>query len=240
LIPILLQAAAPAITIAPGAGNELAAQVQPFEESQLGEVKAAVANAMSVACKGRPIGWGDVIYRGAVAPGSKRPTMVVGYRQTFRCLDLDLARYPHAPADWKAAAADQAAAARRFATFFSARDSGALDQAFAMIEPPSQGGRAQWNSAQQLARGLIGPKGERSITGIGWFLDPPEAPHPGIFAQLTFTAKFPGAVVYCGSMVLYRAAPDDYLIGGVRESILPVRDKPTAERVVEFRNQFCK
>ena len=84
---------------------------------------------------------------------------------------------------------------------------------------------------------MLGGNGTRTLTGIEWFLDPPGAPYPGIFARLTFAGKFPGAAIYCGSMVLYRAGPDSYLIGGVRESILPVRDKPTAERIAEFRGR---
>lgn len=237
---LLIEAAAmPAIKIVPGTGNELIAEVAPFEERLLSEVHDAAANAMTAACKGRPIGWGSVRFSGQVSPGASKPTMVVGYRQTFRCLDLDPAHYPHAPANWKASVADEDTAVRVFRTYFDARDAGALERAFAMLEPSSQGDRAQWRSSQQLAQTLLAGKGTRSVTGLRWFLDPPEAPFPGIFARVTFEGRFPGAAVYCGSMVLYRAGPDSYLLGGVRESILPLRDNPTAERAAEFRNRFC-
>jgi len=166
--------------------------------------------------------------------------MVTDYRRTFWCLDFDPARYPHAPIGWKATDADYAAASKTFATFFQARDSGELDQAFAMIEPNSHGNRAQWMTSQQEIRQTLGPGGERSITRIGWYLDPPETPFPGIYAQLSFTAKFPGMAVYCGTMVLYRSAPDKLLLVGALEHILPVRENPTAERIAEFRKQFCE
>jgi len=230
----------PAITIEPGAGDELVVQVEPFEERRVQEVKEAAARAMTTACKGRPIGWGHLTYNGNVVRDSSRPAMIVGYRQTFRCLDLDPARYPHAPANWKASALDEAAAARTFTTYFAARDAGSLEQAYAMLEPNTHGNREQWMSDQQRARQLIGAQGSRSRTGLQWFLDPPQAPYPGIFARLTFSANFTDAAVYCGSMVLYRMSADSYLVAGVREYILPAGDQPTPERIAEYRKQYCE
>jgi len=240
-IAFLLQAAPlPAMTVVPGNGGQLILQIEPFEERRLAEIKDAAASAIATACKGRPVGWDNLYYRGNVATGSSQPTTVVDYRQTFRCLDLDPARYPHAPAGWKAVAADEAAATKAFAAYFDALDSGALGQAFAMMEPNSAGNRGQWMANQSIGRRLLTAKGERKLTGMRWFADPPEAPYPGIFVRLTFAGAFKGAPVYCGSMVLYRAASDAYLVAGAQEHILPDEDQPNPERIAEYRKQFCE
>jgi hypothetical protein len=240
-ITLLLQAASlPGMTVVPGDGNELVLKIDPFEERRLVEMKDAAADAISSACAGRPIAWGNLFFRGSVTPNSTESTRVVDYRQTFRCLDLDLAKYPQAPAGWKPAGADEVAASNVFKAYFDAIDSGALVQAFAMLEPNSGGSREEWISGQQIGRRLLSGKGERTLTGMRWFLNPPEAPYPGVFVRLTFAGKFAGVPVYCGSMVLYRAAPDAYLVGGAKEHILPSEDNPDSKRIAEYQKQFCE
>lgn len=230
----------PAITIVPGKGDEFVVQIEPFEERRLGEMNDAATRAMIAACHGRPIGWGNLSYQGNVTSNPSTPTGVIDYSQTFRCLNLDPLRYPHSPVGWKAAAGDEEAASKAFVAYFNAVDSGALVQAFAMFEPTSGGTREQWMSDQQIVRPLLKGKGERTITGLQWFSDPPQAPYPGIFARFTFAAKFAGVPVYCGSMVLYRAALDSYLVAGVREHVLPDEDKPSSQRIAEYQTQFCE
>jgi len=230
----------PAIKIDPGPGPDFVLQIEPFEQRRYDEVKIAAARAAVAACGSRPIGWGIAKYANNIARDGSGTTKIVGFRQTFRCLDLDPAKYAHAPAGWNATEVDQAAASRTFSTYFDARDSGALDQVFSMLEPNSRGNREEWMANQRLARSMLAGKGSRSLTGIAWYLDPPEAPFPGIFARLTFTGKAPGTIVYCGSMVLYRAAPDQYLVGGVKENFLTPSDHPTPAQVVAYRSAACE
>src|SRR5262245_44715393 len=150
LLALLVQATPlPAMKVVPGDGNELVVQVDPFEERRLEEIKDGVARTMTATCGKRPIGWGHVSYKGSTVRDGSRPTMVEEYRQSFRCLELDLTKYPHAPADWKATAADETAASKAVASYFEARDSGALDRAFAMLEPNSHGISDKWLTTQE-------------------------------------------------------------------------------------------
>ena len=126
----------------------------------------------------------------------------------------DQRTYVPAQADWKSTAADEADVRRIFESYYASRDSGEFKAALAMFNSKARPESAAWPDKIRLFNSALGA-GKRRITGVTWYVNPPSAEVPGIYAAVDFVSDYPNVHFYCGYVVFYRLEPGSYEI--VRE-----------------------
>lgn len=177
------------------------------------ELKAFEAETMARAaklCKGMRLVWGDNSFR----RGGPEGGIVVDYRREFFCSVDDLAKFPPAPADWRATPADESDARAAFTGFYDDVDAGRFDAAYARFEDGVIPDREGWADDERTLVARLGA-GARRVTRVRWMVNPPGGAHPGVFAIVLFQGDHANTHYYCGMIAMYRRAPGRYDI--VRE-----------------------
>ncbi len=114
--------------------------------------------------------------------------------------------------------------------YLAAMDTGHVDAAWAMLDPPNQQKQPLPAFAQRVTafNAVAGKPLQRRITKLTWTTDSPQAPAPGVYVALDLISRFESVDRHCGFLVL-RQAP----LGGpfrvVREEEYFFRDSETKE-----------
>lgn len=212
LIGLQVGAALPSVVVRPK-GDGFRAEAGTFELEQSAAIHAEIEGRASELCAGKSIKWGEF---GSLTelgrdPGSK-PAKISGYYQEFSCVTAERAVEAEVLDDWKAGPGDETDARRFFETYYARRDAGDIEGAYSLFAP-----EARPESSKEHVRDFnrsIG-SGNRRITRVTWYVNPPEAPRRGAYVALDFVGEYAGVHVYCGYLMLYRLGAGRYEI--VRE-----------------------
>ena len=181
-------AALPEITIRT-TSDGYRAEAADFPASQQAAVYDEISRRADKICVGKQIKWGRFgssaevrIERSLSTPG------INGYFKEFRCVVEKQRAFSAAPADWKSDPADEADVRRIFESYYRKRDAGDFAAATAMWQPEQQSDRSA-DDVGEFNKRLGG--GSRRITGVTWYVNPPSAEIPGVYAALDFVGDYP-------------------------------------------------
>ncbi|HEY5972732.1 MAG TPA: DUF4019 domain-containing protein [Pseudoxanthomonas sp.] len=96
-------------------------------------------------------------------------------------------------------------------TYFQLLDSRKYADAYAMQSPNMQATMPfhEWFAATQDTARVLGPRIERTQTGITWYLDPPNSPGPGLYVAVDFQSRFANSRQHNEYLVWYRKTSSD-------------------------------
>lgn len=144
-----------------------------------------------------------------------------------------------APADWKPSEADEADARRFVGAYFAKRDAGQMEAALAMFKPTVVKDRRGWVEQMQHLNKKLGT-GKRRLTAVTWYVNPPSASQPGIFAAVDFVGEYPNAPVYCGYVALIRRAAGTFEIIREQQNVVSLSDGPfNSTELAQMRSAMC-
>lgn len=209
---MVVQAAAEPLRITINeSSNGYRAEAATFEAAREDAVYAQMQQRAATLCGDKQIKWGKFGSLAKIEKDSaKGPPTISGYFKEFRCVAPDRRTYSPAPADWKPSPADEAEVRRIFETYYSKRDAGQFEAATAMFQQEVREEQPSAEDQRTFNRKL--GSGKRRITGVTWYVNPPSAPHPGVYVALDFIGDYPALHVYCGYIVLYRNGAGSYEI----------------------------
>lgn len=237
---IAAAAALPNITVEQTAKGYVA-RVATFDMRQQLDVDAEIERRATNLCHEQQVHWSE--FRSVATlgknPGSE-PAPISGYSKEFTCVATDDAAYASAPTDWQAKPTDLSDANAVFESYYSKRDSGDFDAAFSMFAPDVLSDRTSWAEEMAAQNKRIG-SGKRRVTGITWYVNPDQAPHPGIYVAIDFVGEFPKAYFYCGYVVLYRRAPGTYEMTREEQNIYTHGDGTAdAAQIAQMKATMCR
>ena len=151
-------------------------------------------------------------------------------------------QYAHqpAPADWKASAADETDVRRAFHDYYTKRDQGAFQAAIAAFRQTARPESATWPEEMRAFTKKLGP-GTRRVVAVTWYVNPPSAEQPGVYAALDFVGDYPAVHFYCGYLVFYRVAPGAYEIAREEQNIFHRSDTDAnPDHLAQMRAAACR
>jgi hypothetical protein len=81
-----------------------------------------------------------------------------------------------------------------------------------------------------------GKPGDVQLTGFTWYRDPPDAPEPGLYAAVDFTAHFANLELMCGYLMWHQVADGQFRI--VREEQNFIDRQAAGQMVPEQRDKL--
>jgi len=113
----------------------------------------------------------------------------------------------NADTQWRPTDAQATDVLSRTREYFNARDTGKIDEAYAMFSPTQKVTvpLAAWRNAMEAFNARAGAPGGRVVRKVTWYKDPPQ--RPGIYAAVDFSSRFEGLALHCG-YVIWQAQPD--------------------------------
>ena len=226
----------PALTITPS-GDGYVVAAAPFPKPLFWQVDAAAMAQAAATCGKKQLLWGAVRFMTDLGEGGK-PATVRDYRHDFRCIAVDSALHPPAPANWTASGADIADARGTALAFLQRRDAGDMEGAFSMFDPLALGDREQSIAQTRAFLSQTAP-GRIRILGVQWLINPPRLPYPGVFAVVRLTGDYPGLHFYCGYVGLYRRGPGDYQVIRNQFSYLARGGNDALAHVARMKAELC-
>lgn len=137
-------------------------------------------------------------------------TMIKDFRQNFTCYDPATDPYKPVPADWRASAADVAAATEFATRFLNNLDAGNGRVLATMMDPQLEITAEQMRRFSEDAR--MHQTGTGSFSGRleGWLNNPADAAYPGAYVFFAVLSSHPGVAGTCGGILLYRVSEGKY------------------------------
>lgn len=144
---------------------------------------------------------GDISVDGKVVPG------VLRYRRLVLCTD-PVARGLPAPADFTPSEDNTATALRAFTEYFAAFDGERVD----LVQRLSDGPLMPDERLAEAMRAFKASVGsiERIPQNIVWKTNPPDQPHNGVFADISYYQNLSDNMTLCGMALFYRADAKTY------------------------------
>ena len=139
-------------------------------------------------------------------------TIIKNFRQAFHCYDPATDPYKAVPADWKASAAEVAAATRFAQRFVDNLDAGNSALLVKMMDPALEATAAEVKRFSDEAKLHQTASGEFTLRLDGWLNNPPDASYPGAYAYFAVLSSHPGIAGTCGGLLLYRLRDGEYVI----------------------------
>ncbi len=139
-------------------------------------------------------------------------TVIKDFRQNFSCFDPATDPYKPVPANWKASAAETAAATQYVTRFLTNLDAGNGRALAAMMDPQLEATTEDMNRFSREAK--MHQTGTGSFTGRldAWMNNPPDASYPGAYAYFAVLSSHPGIAGTCGGLLLYRVSDGKYQV----------------------------
>ena len=154
-----------------------------------------------------------------VRDGKRSAEFVVA--QELACLDAPPpppapAQEP-APADWQPTAEDERQVQELTRRYFALLDAGDAKQAHSLWSPENRAEMPLDARAAQINgfRDQAGKPGEHRIAALTWYVNPPDAPAPGIYVAADYERSYEKLALNCGYLMWYRGADGSYVL--VRE-----------------------
>lgn len=139
-------------------------------------------------------------------------TVIKDFRQSFSCFDPATDPYKPVPADWKASAADVAAATQFVARFLTYLDAGNGRALAALMDPQLEATTEEMNRFSGEAKMHQTGTGSFTARLDAWLNNPPDASYPGAYAFFSVLSSHPGIAGTCGGILVYRVAEGKYQI----------------------------
>ncbi|HET6526611.1 hypothetical protein [Sphingopyxis sp.] len=139
-------------------------------------------------------------------------TIIKDFRQAFSCFDPATDPYKPVPADWKASAADTAAATQYVTRFLDNLDAGNGRALAAMMDPQLEATTEEMNRFSREAKAHQTGSGSFTARLDGWMNNPPDASYPGAYALFAVISSHPGIAGTCGGVLVYRVGESKYQI----------------------------
>ncbi|MBA3526493.1 MAG: hypothetical protein H0T82_06190 [Sphingomonas sp.] len=233
-------AEAPRITITESL-NGYRAEAATFDVAQEQAIKAEIEQRAADLCQGKQIKWGKFGSLARIGKDpAKGPPTISGYFNEFSCVAPQTRAFSPVPPTWTPAPTDETDARRTFETYYGWRDAGQFEAAAAMFQPEARE-RPSFEEQRIFNRTLGLGSGKRRISGVTWYVDPPSAPHPGVYVALDFIGDYPALHVYCGYIVLYRNGPGSYEITREEQNMF-ARGAGNADpdQIARMRASLCR
>lgn len=179
-----------------------------FLEGPDGALSDRLESIAKSQCGELSVRWGQFRYAASRDPQGQRE--LSDFSQRFSCFDPASDPFAPVPSDWKASSSDEFHAMQTAMTMFDAITSGDAPTALAMFEPGIEFHEGEWLSSTDLLRDP--GSGYADITYLDWLINPRSTPHPGAFADLRVTGFYDDYEKACVDMILYREAPERFLV----------------------------
>lgn len=110
--------------------------------------------------------------------------------------------------DWRPSAEQRLAVERISREYFALKDSGKLEQAYALISPRQKQYLTQSSfiSMGKAFNEKAGAPQGRNLTKVTWYKDTPQA-GPGLYVAVDYSSKFDKLALHCG-YVVWQEQPD--------------------------------
>lgn len=136
----------------------------------------------------------------------------------------------HQTEQWTPSESDKAAVERLSHQYFTARDGGQYQDAYA-LQTDGMKKLASFDNWSRLAKGFSDISGKvisRQIKKVTWYKDPPGAPALGVYAAVDFTSRFENIDVHCGYLMWHQQENGTFRMAREEASYI---DKKTQERL---------
>jgi len=212
-VAALLAAASgtPEIRIEAVPGRGYAATVPVIDENQYTPVIERIKLLAAERCGRQSVRFGRFFFDNQIDV-ERGVTVIKDFRQAFSCFNPATDPYKPVPADWKASAAETAAATQYVTRFLNNLDAGNGRALAAMMDPQLEATTEEMNrfsreaKMHQTGTGMFSPKLD------GWLNNPPDASYPGAYALFAVISSHPGIAGTCGGVLVYRVADGKYQI----------------------------
>lgn len=209
----LLAAAAgqPEIKVAPVPGKGFVATVASIDADQYDPTIDRIKVLATQRCGSLKVRFGRYYFDNQIDV-DRGVTVISNFRQNFSCFDPATDPYKPVPADWKASAAEVAAAtsfAKRFVDNLDAGNGAALAP---MMDPALEATAAEMKRFSDEAKMHQTGGGEFTVRLDGWLNNPEDAAYPGAYAYFAVISSHPGIAGTCGGLLLYRERTGVYKI----------------------------
>jgi hypothetical protein len=113
----------------------------------------------------------------------------------------------NADAHWRPTDVQASAVLSRTRAYFDARDTGKIEEAYAMFSPSQRATvpLTAWRNAIDAFNARAGAPRGRLVRKVTWYKDPPQ--RTGIYAAVDFSSQFDGLALHCG-YVIWQAQSD--------------------------------
>jgi hypothetical protein len=143
-------------------------------------------------------------------------------------------------AQWRPSDVQTSAVLTRTRQYFTARDTGNIDDAYSMFSPSQKAAvpLTGWRNAIEAFNASAGAPGGRSVRRVTWYKDPPQ--RLGIYAAVDFSSQFDRLALHCG-YAIWQAQPDGtFALTREEDNVI---DRATADKLQpgqleQFRAQF--
>lgn len=201
----------PAIKVEAVPGKGYAATVAVIDADQYASIVERVKVLATQRCGSKKVRFGRYQFNNQVDV-KRGVTIIKDYRQGFSCFDPATDPYKPVPADWKASAAETAAATRFVQRFLDNLDEGNSVVLARMMDPMLEATPAEMKRFSDEAKMHQTGTGEFSSRLEGWLNNPEDASYPGAYAYFSVLSSHPGVVGTCGGLLVYRVRDGEYQI----------------------------
>jgi hypothetical protein len=217
------------------------ATAELFDAREQPQVDAEIERRAADLCAGRAVRWGE--FNSNIKTGkapSAEPAPVSEFSRAFSCAKPSERTFAAAPADWQPNAQDEADVRQVFERYYTRRDGGDFLAAKGMFAPEAIAGNSKWPEQMAEFNKVVGA-GTRRISGITWYINPEDAPHPGAYVAVDFVGDFKRSHFYCGYIVLFRTSAGSYEIVREEQNHFDRNDQPVdASQLAQMRATMCR
>ena len=186
--------------------------LKSFRSSTVGAGQQELLPTAQQVCSGKGVHYGHYAFErnDPITPGAAPGPLVL--RQEIQCGGAEPAPSNTTTAgdhaQWRPTAEQQEAVDRLTRAYFSARDGGRFDEAYAMFSNAQQAAMPfeNWRSQMATFYAKAGEVQNRTIKKTTWYKDPPGTP-PGVYAAADFASHFANIDIHCG-YVVWHEQPD--------------------------------
>ena len=213
LVAALLAATSgtPAIKIEAVPGRGFVATIPVIDANQYEPVIGRIKLMAAERCGRQKVRFGRYFFDNEIDV-DRGVTVIKGFRQNFSCYDPATDPYKAVPADWKANAAETAAATQVATRFLNYLDAGNGRALAALMDPMLESTTDEMNRFSREAK--MHQTGTGSFTGRldGWLNNPEDAAYPGAYVFFAVISSHPGVAGTCGGILLYRVSEGKYYV----------------------------
>jgi hypothetical protein len=131
--------------------------------------------------------------------------------------------------DWRPTPSQVSLVQAQTISYFSARDSGRLDEAYAKFSPTQKETVPfeAWHASIEGFNAKAGPVTARALRKITWYKDPPDG-RLGVYAAVDFSSEFPNLALHCGYVVWHQQPDGSFAVVREEDNFI---DRPTAAKL---------
>lgn len=212
------QQALPLIKVETRPGTGYVAIVAGFSPDLLDAVSQRMVAIATQRCGQLKVRFGRFKYFNGTRDGKAE---FQNYRQNFSCFDPKTDPYQPVPASWKPTEQDEKDLLAFAERYLQALDRGDYVAGMPMMEPVIEIEQAEWMDVPSKLKGFSGGRGSWTLSTRGWLNNPEGASHPGAYALVKVSGRYPKLAAYCGNLFIYRQRAGSYLVAQQNLRVIP-------------------